>query len=261
MFHPLQRRSTALFSIVLKFLTFGAFGIFSATLLAQPLRIAVASNFTAPIQKLAPIFEQETGHKVQLSFGSSGKFFAQIQHGAPFDVFLSADQAKPDKLIKNNLAIKDSKIIYAKGALALWSANLSSVTPIEATLLEAHKIAIANPKLAPYGQAAKETLNKLGLWSKLQGHLVQGENIGQTYQFTYSRNADLGFVALSQVLAGDNKGHYWKVPAQYHKDIKQAAVVLNSSQQKTTASDFLDFLMRSDIQHKIAQFGYQSATQ
>lgn len=247
--------------LAFKTLLFSGVLFLSSSLFANPLRLAVASNFTVPIQKLASIFEQETGQKIQVSFGSSGKFFAQIRHGAPFDVFLSADQAKPDKLISNGLALKDSKVIYAKGALALWSATLDSVMPVEETLLQARKVAIANPKLAPYGKAAEETLRKLGLWSKLQKHLVRGENIGQTYQFSYSKNADLGFVALSQVLSGDIKGHFWKVPASYHTDIKQAAVVLTSSQQKTAANAFLSFLMRSDIQQKITEFGYQSATQ
>lgn len=261
MLHALIKKNGTVFTSLLKIITLGGFIAFTGIAFAEPLRLAVASNFTSPIQKLAPIFEQETGHKIQLSFGSSGKFFAQIQHGAPFDVFLSADQAKPDKLIEKGLALESSQIIYAKGALALWSASLKSVEPIDKTLLEARKIAIANPKLAPYGKAAKETLTKLALWSKLKGKLVQGENIGQTYQFTYSKNADVGFVALSQVLAGDVKGHYWKVPNSYHSAIKQSAVVLSSSHQKEVANAFLAFLMRADIQQKIASFGYQTTPQ
>ena len=181
-------------SVILSLITSIALGVtllFSASSFAEPLRIAVASNFTSPIQKLAPLFEQETGVKVALSFGSSGKFFAQIQHGAPFDVFLSADQAKPNKLIKKGLALKENQIIYAKGVLALWSATSKSIKPIEKALSSARKIAIANPKLAPYGKAAEETLKSLTLWSSVQSKLVQGENIGQTYQFTYTKNADI----------------------------------------------------------------------
>lgn len=240
--------------------TFTLVGLIFVTgsVFAEPLRLAVASNFTSPIKKLAPLFEQETGQKIQLSFGSSGKFFAQIQHGAPFDVFLSADQAKPNKLIAKGLALQDSQIIYAKGALALWSASFTNIDDVNSTLRQARKIAIANPKLAPYGKAAEETLKQLGLWSALKSKLVQGENIGQTYQFTYTKNADVGFVALSQVLAGDIKGHYWKVPSQYHSDIKQSAVVLSNSHQKKQANAFLTFLMRADIQQKIADFGYQT---
>ncbi|MBJ7552935.1 molybdate ABC transporter substrate-binding protein [Marinomonas spartinae] len=225
---------------------------------AAPLRIAVASNFTAPMQILAPLFEQETGQKLQLSFGSSGKFYAQIRNGAPYDVFLSADQAKPDKLIKAGLAQKSSKIIYAKGILVLWSATQQRVEPVKSALEQARKIAIANPKLAPYGLAAKETLTKLGLWNVLQSKLVQGENIGQTYQFAYSQNAELGFVALSQVLAGPVKGHYWQVPNNDHSPIKQAAVLLTHSQHKTQAQKFLNFLVRKDIQKRIKNFGYDS---
>ncbi|MGO3344604.1 MAG: molybdate ABC transporter substrate-binding protein [Marinomonas sp.] len=251
-------------SVILSLITNIALGVtllFSASSFAEPLRIAVASNFTSPIQKLAPLFEQETGVKVALSFGSSGKFFAQIQHGAPFDIFLSADQAKPNKLIKKGLALKENQIIYAKGVLALWSATSKSMNPIEKALSSARKIAIANPKLAPYGKAAEETLKSLTLWSSVQSKLVQGENIGQTYQFTYTKNADIGFVALSQVLSGDIKGHFWKVPSVYHSDIKQSAVILKRSSQQKEAASFLAFLMRSDIQKKIEKFGYQTSTQ
>ncbi|SBS27900.1 Molybdate-binding periplasmic protein precursor [Marinomonas spartinae] len=230
----------------------------TSNVFASPLRIAVASNFTAPMQTLAPIFERETGEKLQLSFGSSGKFYAQIHNGAPYDVFLSADQAKPDKLIKAGLAQKSSKVIYAKGILVLWSATKKHIKPVKGTLEQAQKIAIANPKLAPYGLAAKETLSKLGLWSTLQNKLVQGENIGQTYQFAYSQNAELGFVALSQVLAGPVKGHYWQVPNNDHSPIKQAAVLLTHSQHKTQAQKFLNFLVRKDIQKRIKNFGYDS---
>lgn len=242
----------------IKTLLVGTFITLSTSLFADPLRIAVASNFTAPMQKLAPLFEKETGEKVQLSFGSSGKFFAQISHGAPYDVFLSADQVKPEKLIKAKLAQKDSLVIYANGALALWSATLSSVEPVATTLINAKKIAIANPKLAPYGLAAKETLIKLGLWQSLESKLVQGENIGQTYQFAYSENADVGFVALSQVLSGKVKGAYWVVPSDDHSPIKQAAVVLTQSKKTKEAQDFVNFLMRADIQKDIATFGYKT---
>lgn len=231
----------------------------SIGLMAETLQVAVASNFTAPMKALAPLFEKETGDTLKLSFGSSGKFFAQIQHGAPFDVFLSADEKKPLALIDKGLATADSKVIYANGALALWSAQLPSVLPVKDVLSNASHIAIANPKLAPYGQAAKETLQQLGLWETTQSKLVQGENISQTYQFVYTQNAELGFVALSQVLAGDIKGTYWLVPAEDHQPIKQAAVFITASQHDALAKRFMAFLMRSDIQEKIATFGYTTA--
>lgn len=258
MFNTRNDETASLSAFNLRTIIISIIMFFSSVSFAEPLRIAVASNFTAPMQHLMPLFEKETGQKVQLSFGSSGKFFAQINNGAPYDVFLSADQAKPNKLVAQGLAEKDTEVIYAKGALALWSAKLSRVEPADKVLEEVNKIAIANPKLAPYGKAAEETLKKMGLWTRLQGKLVQGENIGQTYQFVYSQNADVGFVALSQVRSGKIKGAFWPVPASYHSDIKQAAVVLTHSHQQEAAKTFLAFLMRSDIQKKIATFGYQT---
>ncbi|WP_207923237.1 molybdate ABC transporter substrate-binding protein [Marinomonas flavescens] len=259
MFFDLRKRERIPLYSFIKIATISFFMFCSGIIFAEPLRIAVASNFTSPMQKLAPLFEKETGQKIQLSFGSSGKFYAQIQHGAPFDVFLSADQAKPNKLIQMGLALKESQTVYAKGTLALWSAKLKSVEPITNVLKNARKIAIANPKLAPYGKAAEETLKKLNLWSPLKNKLVQGENIGQTYQFVYTKNADVGFVALSQVLSGDIKGSFWTVPSSFHADIKQSAVVIKKSKQKKMATAFLAFLMRPDIQKKIASFGYQTS--
>lgn len=219
------------------------------------LHLAVASNFISPIKQLAKDYEEESGQKIQLSFGSSGKLFAQIQHGAPFDIFLSADAAKPEALIQSQFALADSMVIYAQGILALWS-----VTPLESdikiNLQKSDRIAIANPKLAPYGKAAQESLQALSLWNMVKAKLVQGENIGQTYQFVYSQNADIGFVAYSQVVAGKIKGSAITIPSGMHSAINQAGVILSHSKNLELSHAFMAFLMRPDTQAKITQFGY-----
>jgi molybdate transport system substrate-binding protein len=228
---------------------------------ADTLHLAVASNFITPIQHLSKIFEEETGHKLTLSFGSSGKLFAQIKHGAPYDIFLSADLTKPKALIDDQIAYPKSLVIYAKGQLALWSKTSVPLSSLEEALLNAKRIAIANPKLAPYGKAAEESLRHLSLWDNLQHKLVRGENIGQTYQFVYSQNADVGFVALSQVQSQtlshvQTEGKIIKIPNTLYSDINQAAIILNRTKKMALAKSFMTFLMRVDTQAQIAQFGY-----
>jgi len=217
--------------------------------LADTLHLAIASNFIAPIQHLSKVFEDETG---------PGKLFAQIKHGAPYDIFLSADLIKPQTLIDDQLAKPKSLVIYAKGQLALWSKATVPLGSLEETLLNAKRIAIANPKLAPYGKAAEESLRYLSLWDKVQHKLVRGENIGQTYQFVYSQNADIGFVALSQVQANQTESQIIKIPNALYSNIDQAAVILTRTNKMTLAESFMTFLMRVDTQAQIAQFGYSS---
>ena len=225
---------------------------------ADTLRLAVASNFISPIKQLATKFEEETGHSLQLSFGSSGKLFAHIKNGAPYDILLSADLTKPQRLIKEQLALPESLIIYAKGQLALWSINPIAETSLKDAILKASRIAIANPTLAPYGKAAEETLRNLSIWDDVQSKIVQGENIGQTYQFVYSQNAEVGFVALTQTLAGQKKGHLIRVPNTLHGKINQAAVILTRAHNIELAKTFMAFIMRTDIQEEIVQFGYST---
>ncbi|MBR7887385.1 molybdate ABC transporter substrate-binding protein [Marinomonas sp. A79] len=225
-------------------------------LLAADLSVAVASNFIVPIKQLAQEFEAETGHTLQLSFGSSGKFFAQIKNNAPYDLFLSADLIKPHVLIQEQLALPESLSIYANGKLVLWSVNPIEGNTLESALLKANRIAIANPKLAPYGKAAEEVLTRLSAWNDTQRKLVQGESIGQTYQFVYSQNANVGFVALSQVLSGKTKGHSVSVPTSLYNPIHQGAVILSRSKKIPEATEFMAFLLRPDIQAKIVTFGY-----
>ncbi|NVK73143.1 MAG: molybdate ABC transporter substrate-binding protein [Oceanospirillaceae bacterium] len=238
---------------------FSLFFIFTSTSsLAAELNLAVASNFISPIKQLAADFEQETGHSIQLSFGSSGKLFAQINNQAPYDIFLSADTTKPKALIKKQLALPDSFQVYARGQLALWSLKPLNSSDLKQVLLNSRRIAIANPKLAPYGKAAKETLQNLTVWDVLKKKIVQGENIGQTYQFVYSQNADIGFVAFSQVLATNPQGWTIPIPKSLYSEINQAAVILTRSKRIELAQSFMAFLIRPDTQDKIATFGYAS---
>ena len=212
------------------------------------------------MQKIAADFEKDTGHKANLAFGSSGKFYAQIKNGAPFQVFLSADDAKPAKLEKEGMTVPGSRFTYAIGTLVLWSAK-PDLVDAKATVLEkgdfAH-LAVANPKLAPYGTAAMETLAKLGLTDKLQSKIVQGENIAQTYQFAATGNADLGFVALSQVMK-DGKigsGSAWIVPSDMHAPIKQDAVILANGKGNAAAEALMKYLKSPKALAVIKSYGY-----
>lgn len=237
--------------------------LFSSFTLAQGTNIAVASNFTAPMKHLVKVFEQDTNYKIKLSFGSSGKFYAQIKHGAPFDIFFSADQTKPLALLKDNLAVKNSQFTYAIGALALWS-NLPNIEQVNASTLQQNtynKLAFANPKLAPYGTAALQVLNNLNLSNLTRSKWVQGENISQTYQFISTGNADLGFIALSQIKNQDliNKKAIWIVPNHLYQPIKQDATLLKRGEHKQAAKQFMVFMQSNKAKRIIHSFGYQTA--
>ncbi|KZN12858.1 hypothetical protein OA79_14050 [Marinomonas sp. TW1] len=230
-----------------------------STVKAQTLKLAVASNFINPIMSIAEDFNQETGHNLSVSFGSSGKLFAQIQHHAPYDVFLSADVQKPHTLVNKGLAQADSFAVYAKGKLALWAPTSFITEDMAEVLKMAKNIAIANPKLAPYGRAAQQSLQHLGIWPLVKHKLITGENIGQTYQFVRSGNVAYGFVALSQTLKDSTEGHIIAIPATFHEPILQAGVILSHSDKPTLARDFMAFLLRPDTQAKLQSFGYDSA--
>ncbi|MBC2729757.1 molybdate ABC transporter substrate-binding protein [Thiobacillus sp.] len=232
----------------------------STSLHAAEVQVAVAANFTAPMQKIAAEFEKDSGHKAALSFGSTGKFYAQIKNGAPFDVFLAADDETPAKLEKEGVAVGGSRFTYAIGQLALWSARPGYVDDKGEVLKKgtfAH-LAIANPRLAPYGAAAVEALTKMGLLSSVEGRFVQGENIAQAYQFTSTGNAELGFVALSQVYA-DGKlknGSAWIVPSSLHSPIRQDAVVLAKGKDNPAAAALVRFLKSDQARAVIKSYGY-----
>ncbi len=227
---------------------------------AAEVSVAVAANFTAPMQKIAQAFAQDTGHKAVLAFGSTGNFYAQIKNGAPFQILLAADDETPARIEKEGLGVANSRFTYATGKLVLWSKQPGLVDDKGEVLRSAkfERLAIANPKLAPYGAAAMETMTKWGLLQSLQPKFVQGENISQTYQFVATENAQLGFVALSQVFADGRlkEGSAWIVPASMHQPIQQDAVLLHSGKDNPAAAALLSYLRSEKIKTLIQSFGY-----
>ncbi|MBC7609666.1 MAG: molybdate ABC transporter substrate-binding protein [Polaromonas sp.] len=236
----------------------------SAAALADEVQVAVAANFAVPMKQIAEYFEKETGHKALLSVGATGKFYAQITNGAPFDVFLSADDETPAKLEKQGFAVAGSRFTYATGRLVLWSAKPDFVDAKAAVLLRGDfkHLAIAAPKLAPYGAAAMETLEKIGLLGMLQPKIVQGESIGQTFSMISTSNAELGFIALSQVYADNASGGFksgsgWVVPANLHSPLLQDAVLLTRAKAKPAAAQLMTFLKSEQARAVIRSFGYE----
>ena len=229
---------------------------------ADEAQIAVAANFTAPMKEIIAAFETETGHEVKASYGSTGKLYAQIKNGAPFEALLAADQERPELLEEEGVGVPGSRFTYAIGSLVLWSADAEVVGDGPAVLEagEFNKLSIANPKLAPYGEAAMETLAALGLKEAVEPKLVMGENIAQTFQFVDTGNADLGFVALSQVMEGGKitKGSGWVVPGDMHAPIRQDAVMLKSGADNPAVSALLTYLQGDKAHAIIHSFGYET---
>lgn len=231
-----------------------------STLSAAEIKVAVASNFSKPLEALAQAFKASSGHELKISVGATGKLYAQIENGAPFEVLLSADSNTPQKLIDAQLAVAGSQFTYALGKLALWSSSNDYVDAKGEVLAknEFKHLAIANPRTAPYGAAALEVLDHLGLAKTLESKLVQGENISQTYDFVSTGNAELGFVAWSQIeKAGSLKaGSVWQVPEDLYQAIQQDAVLLTKGKANPAAQDFLTFLKTSAAQQLILDAGY-----
>lgn len=227
---------------------------------AGEVQVAVAANFTVPMQKIADAFEKDTGNHVQLSSGSTGKFYAQIKNGAPFEVLLAADDETPAKLEKEGKGIAGSRFTYAIGKLALWSSKPGLVDDKGDILKKGgfDHIAVANPQLAPYGLAAVETLKTLGLYDSLSAKFVQGENIAQTQQFIATGNAPLGFVALSQIYEGGKikSGSAWIVPEKLHTPIRQDAILLEKGKNNGVASALLKYLASPKAKAIIHDYGY-----
>jgi molybdate transport system substrate-binding protein len=237
-----------------------AFLLYAQTTFADTTLVAVASNFTKPMTKIAAEFEKATGHTAQLSFGSSGKFVSQFENGAPFEVFFSADEKAPLKLEEVGLAVAKSRFTYALGKLALWSSTANYVDAQGEILSKGDfkHIALADPKLAPYGSAAIEVLKNKNLLDKVQPLFVLGENISQTHQFVSTGNAELGFVALSQVSENGKfiSGSGWIVPQALYAPIKQDAVLLTLGTKNTAAKALLDYLKTAPALAIIKKYGY-----
>ena len=227
---------------------------------AEEVKVAVAANFTGPIQVLSPLFERDTGHKLRAAFGATGKFYAQITNGAPFEILLSADDETPARLIREGHAIPGSAFTYAIGKLVLWSPDPKLVDAKGEILKKSgfRHLALANPKTAPYGAAAVQVMGKLSVLDSLKPLFVQGENIAQTHQFVSTGNAELGFVAYSQVIKNGQigSGSGWLVPASLYDPIRQDAVILARGKDNPAATALMNYLKGDKARTVIRSFGY-----
>jgi len=231
--------------------------LINSPVIAGEARIAVASNFTNTIEAIAKRFQKISGDQIILVFGSTGKFYAQIMNGAPFDAFFSADTRRPALLEQQGIALPDSRFTYAQGKIVLYSPNYLDTNVAVLKKQQYRYLAIANPKLAPYGAAAKQVLEKLGIWNSLRFKMVRGENIGQTYQFVISGNAELGLVALSQIKTPGRtiNGSYWEIPAKLYQPIKQQAILISPN---PVAKAFMEFVQSDEAKTIIQSFGYET---
>lgn len=231
-----------------------------STALAAEAQVAVAANFAEPIKAIAAVLEKTTGHTLKISTGASGAIYTQIRNGAPFDVFLSADHQRPEMLEKDGLAQPSTRFTYATGQLVLWSVKANRVDAKGEVLKAADlgKVAYANPKTAPYGAAAVQVMERLSLGAALAPKLVQGESIGQTFGFVKTGNADVGFVAMSQVLLGGRlkEGSMWAVPPALHDPIRQDAVILKKGADNEAAKALFKLLQSPNIKDLIRSYGY-----
>lgn len=258
-----QRFATSQMSILRSAVLVVCFSLFvAAAAVAQPLRVAAASDLQAALPGIAARFEQATGKHVALTFGSSGNFFTQLQNGAPFDVFLSADIDYPRQLERDGQAEKGSLSRYATGRIVLWIRNESTIDLKRGLAALAdpgvRRVAIANPDHAPYGRAAVAALQHARVYDRVQPKLVRGENMSQAAQFVQSGNADAGVVALSLALAPALKtsGRYVEIPTAFYPPIEQAAAVVAASKQKAIARQFVAFLKQPESARRLTAFGF-----
>lgn len=234
----------------------------SAPACAGEVRVAVASNFVAPMERLVPLFQKESGHTVIVTPGPSGKLYAQIKKGAAFDVFLSADEELPKRLMQEGAAVSGSRFVFASGRLVLWSAQPGFVDDKGLVLNRGNfnLLAIPNPVNSPYGVAAKETLTKLTMWNAMQRKLDKGDDVIETYRFAASERAELAFIPLSQVMR-DGKigtGSWWLVPPELHNPVRQSAALLTSAKDPAAAKAFLAFLKSEKARAVMRGFGYET---
>jgi molybdate transport system substrate-binding protein len=224
---------------------------------ADELKVAVASNFVPVMKAIKPRFERHSGHKLVLIAGSTGKHYAQIMHGAPFDIFFAADSRRPALLEKNGSGIAGTRFTYATGRIVIWSPRPGYIDKTGTIPDDIRFLAIANPKLAPYGLAARQFLRERGIWIKFRQRLVRGENIAQTYQYVATGNAEVGIIALSQIRLPGKRiaGSYWIVPESLHSPIHQQAIALN---KRKVVTEFLAFIKTDGIKRLISQYGYST---
>jgi molybdate transport system substrate-binding protein len=236
-----------------------AAGLLASTAQAETVNVAVAANFTDAANEIATAFAAATDHEAVLSFGASGQFYTQITQGAPFEVFLSADDIRPAQAVTEGYGVEGSVFTYAIGQLVLYSIEPGRVTgPETLSAGDFQQIAIANPETAPYGRAAVETMQALGAYDALQARIVQGQNIGQAYQFVETGNAEIGFVALGQV-SQSNVGSRWVVPQESYTPLRQDAVLLKTGEANQAAAAFLEFLQGDEASAIIEKYGYALA--
>lgn len=235
----------------------GVFALLPQTAHADEVHVAVAANFLATLREIGAEFHRQQGHSLVISSGSTGKLYAQITHGAPYEVFLAADAQRPQRLEKEAYAVTGSRFTYARGRLALWSRDPARVDADGQVLVTGKfsHLAMANVRTAPYGVAAKETLVHMGLWERLAPTIVQGEDIGQALQFVESGSAEVGFVALAQAKKRAT-GSYWLVPQEYHAPLTQQAVLLRRASKHAAARAFMDFLRGATARRIIQRDGY-----
>jgi molybdate transport system substrate-binding protein len=245
--------NTHLFSLLL------GLSLSQAWVEAAEVKIAVAANFIAANREIAPLFEQATGHTTRISYGSTGKLYSQIEHGAPFEIFMAADTQRPIKAEEEGLAVSGSRFVYAKGRLVLWSVKPGLFDDPEDFLTEGDfdHLALANPKTAPYGLAAQQVMDQIGVLQALTPKLVRGESIAQAFQFTATGNAQAGFVALAQIKEWQGEaGTLWRIPLDYYAPIEQAAVLLTKGKDNPAAIAYLEFLKSDVAQEVIERYGY-----
>jgi molybdate transport system substrate-binding protein len=234
----------------------------SAPVMADTANIAVAANFTKTIEEIGQLFEKETGHQVKFSFGPTGKLYAQIKNGAPFDAFFGADEKRPLKTAEDGIGIEKSYFVYAQGQIALYSANYPVAEHALEVLKEAkfNHLAIANPKTAPYGERAEAYLQKVGLYEGVKAKLVNGESIAHAFQYVVTNNAEIGFVALSQLVDPQSpvyrKGQYWIVPQSEYKPINQGAILTQRGANNAAATAFMEFVKTPKAIEIIQRYGY-----
>ncbi len=237
-------------------------GLTSAPANAGEVRVAAASDLAAPMERIGALFQKESGHTLKVIFGASGKLHAQIKAGAPFDVFLSGDEEQPRLLLQEGLAVGGSRFVYATGRLVLWSVQPGLVDDKGAVLNKGNfnRLAIANPRLSPYGVAAKETLGKLTMWNAIQEKLDREDDLTQAYELAATEKVDLAFIALSQIMRDGKvaEGSWWLVPAELHGPIRQSAVLLSGAKDQAAAKDFLAFLKSKKAVAVMRGYGYEA---